>query len=78
VHPGGPAVLKATVEGLQLPTDALQSTQRSLAQVGNVSSASVLFLLDDFRRGERPARDTYGMILALGPGFSAEAVLFQW
>jgi alkylresorcinol/alkylpyrone synthase len=78
VHPGGPAVLKATVEGLQLPTDALQSTQRSLAQVGNLSSASVLFLLDDFRRGERPARDTYGMILALGPGFSAEAVLFQW
>jgi alkylresorcinol/alkylpyrone synthase len=78
VHPGGPAVMKAMVGGLGLPTDALRHTERSLAQVGNLSSASVLFLLDDFRRRVQPARGAYAVILALGPAFSAEAVLVQW
>lgn len=78
VHPGGPAVIEATIEGLGLASDALQVTQHSLAHAGNLSSASVLFLLDDFRRRVRPARDAYGVILALGPAFCAEAVLVKW
>ncbi len=78
VHPGGPAVMKAIGEGLGLASDALRNSERSLARVGNLSSASVLFLLDDFRRRVRPARDQYAVLLALGPGFSAEAVLVKW
>ncbi|MEY4508070.1 MAG: hypothetical protein RLZZ450_192 [Pseudomonadota bacterium] len=78
VHPGGPAVMLATIDGLGLAPDALERTKRSLATVGNLSSASVLFLLDDFRRSVRPARGSYGMMIAMGPAFSAEAVLLQW
>lgn len=77
-HPGGPAVMAAMADGLGLPQEALRHTRRSLAQVGNLSSASVLFLLDDFRKQVRPARGSYGVMIAMGPAFSAEAVLLQW
>jgi alkylresorcinol/alkylpyrone synthase len=77
-HPGGPAVVAAMSQGLDLPDDALAATVRSLADVGNLSSASVLFLLDDFRRHLRPQPDDYGLMLAMGPAFCAEAVLLQW
>ncbi|MDB4985489.1 MAG: Chalcone synthase [Myxococcaceae bacterium] len=78
VHPGGPAVMTATCDGLGLPREALANTRRSLAQIGNLSSASVLFLLDDFRKYVRPVRGSYGIMIAMGPAFSAEAVLLQW
>jgi alkylresorcinol/alkylpyrone synthase len=78
VHPGGPAVMDATCQGLGLPADALHHTRRSLAQVGNLSSASVMFLLDEFRKHVRPAPGSYGVMIAMGPAFSAEAVLLQW
>jgi len=77
-HPGGPAVMSAMAEGLGIPLDALRHTRRSLAEVGNLSSASVLFLLDEFRKRVRPARDSYGVMIAMGPAFSAEVVLLQW
>lgn len=77
-HPGGPAVMSAMAEGLGIGSEALQNTRRSLAEVGNLSSASVLFLLDDFRKRVRPTRNTHGVLIAMGPAFSAEAVLLQW
>ncbi len=77
-HPGGPKVLTAMAESLELPTGALDLTWNSLAQVGNLSSASVLFVLADTMR-ERPGLPgDLGLILALGPGFCSEMVLFQW
>lgn len=77
-HPGGPAVMRAMADGLQLREGALERTRRSLAEVGNLSSASVLFLLDNFRKCRRPAAGSHGVMLAMGPAFSAEAVLLQW
>lgn len=77
-HPGGPAVMAAMVDGLGLSPDALAETRRSLAEVGNLSSASVLFLLDDFRKRVCPPPGSYAVLLAMGPAFSAEAVLLQW
>lgn len=78
VHPGGPAVMQATIEGLGLAPDALAETRRALAEVGNLSSASVLCLLDDFRKRVRPPSGSHGLMIAMGPAFSAEAVLLQW
>ncbi|MET0283242.1 MAG: 3-oxoacyl-[acyl-carrier-protein] synthase III C-terminal domain-containing protein [Polyangiales bacterium] len=77
-HPGGPAVISAMSEALGLPDDALVQTRRSLAQIGNLSSASVLFVLDTFRRWVRPSAGSYGMMLAMGPAFCAEAALLKW
>ncbi len=75
-HPGGPAVMEGMRVGLGLSADALEPTRRSLEQIGNLSSASVLFLLDEFMRMPEPRRG-HAMLLAMGPGFSAEGLLLQ-
>lgn len=76
-HPGGPKVLEAITETLGLAADALDPTWRSLADVGNISSASVLHVLDDIQRAAPPP-GTWGLMMALGPGFCAELVLLRW
>ena len=53
-HPGGPKVIEAISESLALPTDALELTWRSLAEIGNISSSSVLHILRD-TMDKRPA-----------------------
>jgi len=76
-HPGGPAVMRALAEGLHLPGDALAPSREMLARVGNLSSASVLFLLDDLRRNRRPRPGAAALMLAMGPAFCAELVLLR-
>lgn len=77
-HPGGPKVLEAVETSLELPADALGLTWRSLEEVGNLSSASVLHVLRDTIAQRRPAPGTYGLMIAMGPGFCSEFVLLQW
>ncbi|HSU03841.1 MAG TPA: 3-oxoacyl-[acyl-carrier-protein] synthase III C-terminal domain-containing protein [Nocardioides sp.] len=76
-HPGGPKVIEALQEALEVPRDAVRLTWESLADVGNLSSVSVLHVLEK-TLGERPPEPgTYGMLLAMGPGFCSELVLLQ-
>lgn len=77
-HPGGPKVLDALVETLGLPPQALELTRRSLTQVGNLSSASVLHILRDTLALRPPSPGTPGLLLAMGPGFCSELVLLRW
>jgi alkylresorcinol/alkylpyrone synthase len=77
-HPGGPKVIDAISETLELPDEAMKLTRESLAQVGNLSSASVLHVLADTQRVRSPAPGSYGMMMALGPGFCSELVLLRW
>ncbi|MDI5963043.1 type III polyketide synthase [Streptantibioticus silvisoli] len=77
-HPGGPKVLDALQESLGLPADALEASRRSLAEVGNLSSASVLHILRDVQADRRPPPGATGLLLALGPGLSSELVLLRW
>jgi alkylresorcinol/alkylpyrone synthase len=77
-HPGGPRVLEAMQEALDLPEDALDETWRSLAEVGNLSSTSVLLVLEQRMTAKRPAPGSLGLLLALGPGFCSELVLLRW
>ncbi|MEO3782315.1 3-oxoacyl-[acyl-carrier-protein] synthase III C-terminal domain-containing protein [Actinocorallia sp. B10E7] len=76
-HPGGPKVLEAIAETLDLPDGALDVTWSSLARNGNLSSASVLHVLRD-TLALRPEPGTHGLLMALGPGFCAELVLLRW
>jgi alkylresorcinol/alkylpyrone synthase len=76
-HPGGPKVLEAIAETLQLPDGALDLTWRSLAENGNLSSSSVLHVLQD-TLAQRPPPGTPGLLIAMGPGFCSELVLLRW
>lgn len=77
-HPGGPKVLEAVSEVLSLPDDALDVTWRSLAEVGNLSSSSVLHVLRDTLEQRRPEPGSPGLLMAMGPGFCCELVLLRW
>lgn len=77
-HPGGPKVIEAIEAGLGLGGPALQRSRDLLREVGNVSSASVLVILDRVEREARPEPGTLGLMLAMGPGFCAELVLLRW
>lgn len=77
-HPGGPKVLEAVTEVLDLREGALDVTWRSLADVGNLSSASVLHVLRDTIEHRRTEPGTPGLLLAMGPGFCCELVLLRW
>jgi alkylresorcinol/alkylpyrone synthase len=77
-HPGGPRILSAMTDALDLPGDALDSARRSLATVGNMSSVSVLHILQGIRESRRPEPGTWGLLMAMGPGFCSELVLLRW
>jgi len=77
-HPGGPKVLEAIQQALDLPDDALAVTWRSLREVGNLSSTSVLLVLQETMAHHRPPPGSLGIILAMGPGFCSELVLVEW
>lgn len=76
-HPGGPKVLEALQVALGVDREALAVTWNSLAQIGNLSSASVLHVLADTLRDRPPRPGSYGLMLAMGPGFCSELVLLR-
>ncbi|MGZ4602978.1 MAG: type III polyketide synthase [Kineosporiaceae bacterium] len=77
-HPGGPKVIDAIVRALDLPAEALDVTRRSLSEIGNLSSSSVLHVLERTLAEGRPTPGTPGVLMARGPGFCAELVLLRW
>jgi alkylresorcinol/alkylpyrone synthase len=76
-HPGGPKVLEAMQDALGLDGDALSVTWNSLDRIGNLSSASVLHVLADTLADRTPRPGTYGLTMAMGPGFCLELVLMR-
>ncbi|HZQ71213.1 MAG TPA: 3-oxoacyl-[acyl-carrier-protein] synthase III C-terminal domain-containing protein [Terriglobales bacterium] len=78
MHTGGPKVLEATEKALKLPPGALAPSWESLRESGNLSSASVLLVLEKFMNKERPAPGALSVLAAMGPGFCSELVLLQW
>ena len=78
VYPGGPKVIEALENGLGLSDEALRLSWETLAEVGNISSASVLMILDKTMKRIQPEPGEYGVLMAMGPAFCAELVLLQW
>jgi alkylresorcinol/alkylpyrone synthase len=77
-HPGGIKVLQAYQEALSLEPEALNDAREILETCGNMSSVSVLFVLEKFlQRISSVQAGEYGAISAMGPGFSAEHVIFR-
>jgi len=77
-HTGGPKVLEACEEALEIPRSTMQRSWDSLQKVGNLSSASVLFVLSDLLAAGEASPGDRGLLLAMGPGFCSELVLLEW
>jgi alkylresorcinol/alkylpyrone synthase len=77
-HPGGPKVLQALQRALGVGDPALAVTWDSLAEVGNLSSASVLNVLERTLDAHPATGGEDAVMLAMGPGFCAEMVLLEW
>lgn len=78
LHTGGPKVLDASADALGLHDGELDASWDCLRKVGNLSSASVLCVLEDVMKNRRPEPGTLGLLAAMGPGFCSELLLLQW
>ncbi len=78
IHTGGPKVLEATQEALNLADRALEASWACLRRTGNLSSASVLFVLEEIMNRKRPEPGSWGILAAMGPGFCSELLLLHW
>ncbi|MFA6084456.1 type III polyketide synthase [Mucilaginibacter sp.] len=74
-HPGGKKVLDAYVDALQVDGDFLKYTREVMNDNGNMSSVTVLYVLEKFMT--EGYNDGYGLMLAMGPGFSSEMILLK-
>jgi len=78
LHTGGPKVLDASADALGLHNGQLDASWDCLRKVGNLSSASVLCVLEDVVKNRRPEPGSLGLLAAMGPGFCSELLLLQW
>jgi alkylresorcinol/alkylpyrone synthase len=78
LHPGGRKLLCALEEELSLPQSATRGAWRVLEEYGNLSSATILFVMQEFLDAPAPSSGSNGILAAFGPGFSAELVLLEW
>ncbi|KAM0944275.1 putative chalcone synthase [Dioscorea sansibarensis] len=84
VHPGGPAILDKTEEELKLTPGKMRTTRQVLSEYGNMSSATVLFIMDEMRKrsaeegkGSTGEGHELGVLLGFGPGLTMELVLLR-
>ncbi len=75
VHPGGHSILDAVERAFELDSDALKASREVLRRNGNMSSATVMFVLDSLMRSAKPG--ARGCAMSFGPGLIAETMLFH-
>jgi prepilin-type processing-associated H-X9-DG protein len=74
IHPGGPRILQACVDALRLEPSAIQTSKQVLAEFGNMSSPTILFIVERMIREKTPGP---WVLLAFGPGLAIEAALVE-
>lgn len=77
-HTGGPKILRATQDALGVGQEAIQVSWDCLRRTGNLSSSSVLFVLEEVFKNRRPAAGTWSLLGAMGPAFCSELLLLRW
>ena len=71
-------VLQTTENVLNLPEGALEPAWQPLAMVGDLASAPVMLVLEEFMGRRRPEPGSFSVLAAMGPGFCSELLLLQW
>jgi alkylresorcinol/alkylpyrone synthase len=77
LHTGGPKILRATAQALGVGDAALWASWEALGEMGNLSSSSVLMVLEK-TMAKRPAPGTWSILAAMGPAFCSELLLLRW
>lgn len=77
-HPGGKKVIDAYDQSLELSPGMTDASLKVLREFGNMSSPTVLFVLDEFMAHGAAKSGDIGLVTALGPGFSSELLLVRW
>src|SRR6267142_4244393 len=78
LHSAGRRVIEQVGKLMELDESRLVHSRNVLQQYGNMSSATVVFVLDDLLRSRAPVPGDWGLMIALGPGFAAEGALLRW
>jgi len=78
IHPGGPKIIEMLARKLELKEEQLRATWHVLSEYGNCSSATVLLVLEELLKTDKPQRGEYGVMLAFGPGLTAEGLLLRF
>jgi predicted naringenin-chalcone synthase len=78
IHPGGPKIVRLLAKQLNLPSEKLRASWDVLANNGNCASATVLLVLEDILRVDKPQRGEYGVMLAFGPGLTMEGAVLRF
>jgi predicted naringenin-chalcone synthase len=78
VHPGGSKILDYLQQRLGLDEAQMRFSRAVLRDYGNMSSPTILFVLDQIQRLGQPAPGDYGLLMAFGPGLTMEAAVIQW
>jgi alkylresorcinol/alkylpyrone synthase len=78
VHPGGRKVIDNVQKHFDMTDDQLRFSRRVLRNYGNMSSPTVMFVLDEVVRNGDPQSGDWGVMIAMGPGMAAEAALLRW
>ncbi len=78
IHPGGSKILDYLQTRLGLTDDHMAFSRSVLRQYGNMSSPTILFVLNEIQCHGQPSRGDYGLLMAFGPGLTMEGLLLQW
>jgi predicted naringenin-chalcone synthase len=78
IHPGSKKIVDYIRERLALTEEQVASSYAVLHDYGNMSSATILFVLEYIQRCQRPDAGDYSVLLAFGPGLTMEALVMQW
>jgi predicted naringenin-chalcone synthase len=78
IHPGGSKILDYIQAQLGLTGEQMAPSRAVLRDYGNMSSATILFVLDMLQRTAQPRPGDYGVLLGFGPGLTSEAILLRW
>jgi predicted naringenin-chalcone synthase len=78
IHPGGSRILDYLQKRLALSDDQMAYSRGVLRDYGNMSSPTILFVLDEIQRCGRPAPGDHGVLMGFGPGLTMEGLLLRW
>jgi len=78
VHPGGLRILDCVEAALGLPQNQFDHARAIFRRYGNMSSATLLFVLNRIIKHAKPATGDYGLLIGFGPGLTIEIGLIQW